>query len=246
MTRASPKILVFQHIDCEHPGVFRDFLAEEGVAWDAVELDEGETIPSLEGYDALWVMGGPMDVWQEEAHPWMGPEKAAIREAVLERHMPFLGLCLGHQLLAVALDGTVGPATTPEIGIMETELTEAGRASPLFAGLPARSACLQWHSAEVTREPEGAVVLASSPACRVQAMAVGGRAFGIQYHVELTPSTVDDWGAIPEYEAALERALGAGALPRLAEEAATNMPGFNAAARRLYDNFMTLVRDRTS
>ena len=243
MTRTSPRLLVFQHIDCEHPGVLRDFLAEEGVAWDAVELDAGEPIPALEGYDALWVMGGPMDVWQEEAHPWLAPEKAAIREAVVERGLPFLGLCLGHQLLAVALGGEVGPATTPEIGILETELTAAGRASPLFAGLPARSRCLQWHSAEVTRAPADAIVLASSPACAVQAMAVGERAFGIQYHVELTPSTVDDWGAVPEYEAALETALGAGALPRLAEEAASNMPGFNAAARRLYDNFMAIVRE---
>ncbi len=241
MAQASPRILVFQHIDCEHPGIFRDFLAEDGVAWDAVELDEGEPIPSLEGYDALWAMGGPMDVWQDEAHPWMTAEKAAIREAVVERGLPFLGLCLGHQLLAVALDGEVKPAATPEVGILEVELTEEGRSHPLFDGLAARSRCLQWHSSEVTRLPAGTRVLASSPACQVQAMVVGERAFGIQYHVELTPSTVDDWGAIPEYEAALEKALGPGALPRLAEDAAAGMAGFNAAARKLYDNFMAIA-----
>ena len=243
MSDRPPRLLVLQHIDCEHPGIFRDFLAEDGIAWNAVELDEGEAIPALDGYDALWVMGGPMDVWQEDAHPWLAPEKAAIREAVVERRMPFLGLCLGHQLLAVALGGEVGPAATPEIGILETQLTEAGRASPLFAGLPDRSSCLQWHSAEVLRAPEGAVVLASSPACRVQAMAIGDRAFGIQYHVELTPSTVTDWGAVPEYEAALDKALGDGALPRLAAEAADKMSGFNAAARRLYENFMAIAKE---
>ena len=242
MTRSSPRILVFQHIDCEHPGIFRDFLAADGIAWDAVELDAGEPIPALEGYDALWVMGGPMDVWQEDAHPWLVPEKAAIREAVLERGLPYLGLCLGHQLLAVALGGEVGPAATPEIGILEVELTEAGARHPLFAGLSRRGRCLQWHSAEVLREPEGAVVLASSPACRVQAMAVGARAFGIQYHVELTAETVPAWGAVPEYEAALEKALGPDALAHLAADALDGMAGFNATARALYDNVMAPLK----
>ena len=243
MTDSRPRILVFQHIACEHPGIFRDFLAADGVAWDAVELDEGEPIPSLDGYDALWVMGGPMDVWQEDAHPWMGQEKAAIREAVVDRSLPYLGLCLGHQLLAVALGGEVGPAATPEIGVLEVELTESGARSPLFEGLSRRGRCLQWHSAEVLREPEGATILASSPACRVQAMAVGAQAFGIQYHVELSAETVPTWGAIPEYEAALEKSLGAGALPRLEADAAANMSEFNATARRLYENFMAVMKE---
>ena len=82
------RVLVFQHADVEHPGIFRDFLAEDGIAWDAVELDAGEAIPSLEGYDQLWVMGGPMDAWQEAQHPWLVAEKQAIREAVELRAMP--------------------------------------------------------------------------------------------------------------------------------------------------------------
>ncbi|MEO1613708.1 MAG: type 1 glutamine amidotransferase, partial [Pseudomonadota bacterium] len=75
------KLLVLQHADVEHPGVFRQFLAEDGHSYDAVELDQGESLPSLDGYEGLWVMGGPMDVWQEDAHPWLRDEKAFIREA---------------------------------------------------------------------------------------------------------------------------------------------------------------------
>jgi len=82
------RVLVFQHIAIEHPGIFRDFLAADGVAWDAVELDAGDPIPPLDGYDALLVMGGPMDVWEEDAHPWLAAEKRAIRAAVAERAMP--------------------------------------------------------------------------------------------------------------------------------------------------------------
>ena len=96
------RVLVFQHIDCEHPGSLRQFLAEDKIEWEAVNLHHGEPIPNLNDYDALWVMGGPMDVWDIEECPWLVAEKAAIREWVSVLGKPYLGLCLGHQLLADA------------------------------------------------------------------------------------------------------------------------------------------------
>jgi GMP synthase-like glutamine amidotransferase len=235
------RLLVFQHIDCEHPGQLRQSLKRDGIEWRAVELDQGEPIPPFDGFDALWVMGGPMDVWDVVEHPWLIEEKAAIRHWVRELGRPFLGLCLGHQLLADALGGTCGPQRPPEIGILEIELTPEGRLDPLFAGLPSRQKVLQWHSVQVVEPPVNAVILARSPSCRVQAMRLGSRAWSMQYHVEVEPDTVENWGKVPAYRAALESTLGAGALDRIGAEAEANMSDFATNAERLYSNFRAAV-----
>ena len=192
------RVLVFQHIACEHPGIFRDFMAEDDIEWQAVELDEGEPIPDLDGFDVLVSMGGPMDVWQKDEHPWIASELAAIREWVGESRRPFLGFCLGHQLLAEALGGEVRPAAQAETGVMPVRLTDAGRSSPFLRGVPDEFLCLQWHSAEVIQAPAGAEVMISSLSCTVNALSCVGHAFSVQFHVELTPSTIAEWGEIPE------------------------------------------------
>lgn len=235
------KIIVLQHLDVEHPGIFRSFLRDDGLSWDTIEMDAGDAIPDLAAYDLMMVMGGPQDVWQEDIYPWLAAEKAAIRRFVVEMKKPYLGICLGHQLLASAIGGDVGPGEVPEVGVLLVSKTEAGASDPLLAGVAATEPVLQWHGAAVKSLPVGATVLASSPACAIQAFRYGRHAWGLQYHVEATSSTVDDWAAIPEYARALEKALGAGAVDGLRETVAREMPRFNAHARQIYDNLKTAM-----
>ena len=232
------KILVLQHADTEHPGAFRRFLEEDGHDWVPVELDAGETPPALDGFDALWVMGGPMDTWEEDKHPWLRAEKDLIREAVEGRGMPFMGVCLGHQLLACALGGDCARAGVPEIGVLPVQLTELGAESIFLDDVPESFPCLQWHGAEVTRLPEGARVLATSPDCAVQAMAWGPRAFSTQFHVEVEDDTVPNWAAIPAYSDALDNVFGPGGAERLKADCAARMAEFNTVAERIYINWL--------
>ncbi len=235
------RLLVFQHIDCEHPGSLRRFLQADGIEWDAVELDVGEEIPDLQNYDALWVMGGPMDVWDVEEYPWLIPEKAAIRRWVSELKKPYLGLCLGHQLLADALGGTCGPQKPPEIGILDVALTEAGQADALMAGLPVNQKCLQWHSVCVAQAPENATILASSDICRIQAMRVGDNAWSMQYHVEVEEDTVDNWGAVPAYRDVLLDTLGKNGLSTMKAGGDENIGSFLDCSEKIYRNFMQSI-----
>ena len=235
------RILVFQHLRIEHPGVFRDFFKEDDFDMVTVELDEGETIPDLNGFDALWVMGGPQDVWEEDKYPWLIDEKAAIYKAVNELKLPYVGICLGHQLLADALGADVGLGEEAEVGIMQIHKTGAGKQSPFLNNMTDTMDCLQWHGAEVKTAPVGFDVLSSSKACAIQSLSLGNQVITMQYHQEIIHSTVSDWSAIPEYKAALEKALGENAAKKLEEQSLEYMNEFNQTARQFYENWKSVV-----
>jgi GMP synthase (glutamine-hydrolysing) len=210
-----PAILVLQHIACEPPGAYADAMREHGAELHPVELDEGEPLPDWRDFDAMVVMGGPMGACDDDAHPWLVAERDGIGAAV-RAGLPFFGACLGSQLLAASLGARVYTGETPEVGVLDVELTGAGRDDPVLGGLPESFATLQWHSDSFDL-PAGAVALASSPAYANQAFRVGATAYAVQFHLEVTREMAAEWATVPDYAQALERVRGPGALDALLE-----------------------------
>jgi GMP synthase-like glutamine amidotransferase len=236
-----PRVVVFQHVDFCPLAMVGDGLAKDLIDPTIVRLDKGEAVPVLTDFDIMIVLGGPMDVWQEKENPWLVPEKTAIREWVEDGDKPFLGICLGHQLLADALGGKVALAKKPEVGVLDIKIEQQ---HPLLDGFGTSKRAIQWHGAEVTRVPPAAKILASTPGCPIAAFQAGSSAFGIQYHVEATDELAYAWGATPGGQTMLELANGAGSRGRVLREVEDAMPELRANATRFYNNFMAVAQER--
>ena len=233
-------ILVLQHKACEPPGVYEDVLRERGAEIHRVELDEGEPLPENPlGFDAIVAMGGPMSVNDEAELPWLIEEKRAVADAV-RAGVPFWGVCLGVQLLAASLGARVYPGPAPEVGILPVELTEEGRADPVFSGLPESILALQWHG-DTFDLPKGAVRLVGSSAYPNQAFRAGRAAYGVQFHIEVSSELAHEWADVPEYAEYLERIFGPGALDDLIGALDTHVDGMLGHARTLFTRWLDAV-----
>jgi GMP synthase (glutamine-hydrolysing) len=183
------------------------------------------------------VFGGPMNVDEEHAHPWLRAEKRLLCE-LLERGTPTLGVCLGSQLVAEAAGGEVRRAERPEIGWHEIELTPEGGADPLLSVLPERFESFQYHHCEWL-EPPGGVTLARS-ALALQAFRLGERpVWGLQFHPEVTEpdlvSWFDDWHDDPP-------AVATGLDPEaIRAESARKIGAWNDSGRALSTRFLELA-----
>ncbi|MEX2613041.1 MAG: type 1 glutamine amidotransferase [Gaiellaceae bacterium] len=232
------RVLVLQHIACEPPGVFEDVLLERGAELHRVELDEGEPLPDWREFDAIVAMGGPMSATDDAELPWLAGEKRLIRDAV-HRGTPFWGVCLGVQLLAASLGARVYPGAEPEVGLLPVTLTDEARDDPVFADAPSELVTLQWHG-DTFDLPEGAVRLASSPAYANQAFRLG-RAYGVQFHLEVSPEMVRQWADVPEYVSSLERTLGRAGGPRFLSAIEEQADEMRATGRDLFERWLDRV-----
>ena len=234
------EILVLQHINIEDPGYIKDLMIKDGVNITTVELDEGEKIPNnLNFFDGMLCMGGPMDTWMEKDFPWLIEEKKKIKEFVVELNKPYLGFCLGCQLLGEVIGGKVVKTNNPEIGMLDVNFLDEKKKDILFADFPEKITSLQWHSYEVQEleKNKDVTLIASSKETKYQIFRYKNNAYGIQFHIEIKDTTVNDWGCVPEYKSALENQLGHGALEKFDKEAKENMTNMNNYSKILYTKF---------
>ena len=240
----SKNIIILQHIPIETPGYILDLMIKDGIKLTTIELDEGENIPEdLNEFDGMFCMGGPMDTWMEETYPWLIDEKEKIKHFVMDLKKPFLGFCLGCQLLGEVVGGKVVKTQPPEIGVLDIEMQDACKQDKLFSSYSPKIKALQWHSYEVQNlehNPD-VTVLASSPITKYQIFKYQNHAYGIQFHIEIKNDTVSQWGCVPEYEKALNDTLGEGALNKFDKEAQSSMSSMNANAEQLYNNYKSLL-----
>jgi len=237
-------ILILQHIKYETPGFIKDLMLKDGHRLTTIELDEGEKIPTdIDKFDCMFCMGGPMDTWMEKEYPWLIEEKKKIKEFVVELEKPFLGFCLGCQLLGEVIGGKVVKSQFPEIGILNINMTNEKLSDHLFSTFPKNINALQWHSYEVQNleENENVKLLASSPKTKFQIFKYKNHAYGIQFHIEIKDNTVTEWGCIPEYKTALENSLGKGALEKFDEESKKNIKDMNKYSSIIYNKFLELI-----
>jgi len=240
----SKNIIILQHIAIETPGYILDLMEKDNFNLTTIELDEGQKIPeNLNEFDGMFCMGGPMDTWMEEAYPWLIEEKQKIKEYVVELNKPYLGFCLGCQLLGEVVGGKVVKSNPPEIGILDIEMDDSYKKDKLFSSFKSTIKALQWHSYEVQNleNNNDVTILASSPTTKYQIFKYKENAYGIQFHIEIKDDTVSQWGCVPEYENALNESLGEGALKKFDQDAQTNMISMNQNAEIVYNNFKTLL-----
>ena len=182
------KVRIVQHVECEGPGYLEDFLHEKRIEYEITRMYEEEPLP--DDFDALIVLGGPMNVYEEERYPYLKSLNKTITNFATEGGH-YLGFCLGGQLLAKALGAKVRRNHTREIGNFEIHLTEKGVEDPLFKGFERIFPALEWHG-DTFEIPEEAVKLAESELCTNQAFRFKN-AYGLQFHLETTPGMTEEW-----------------------------------------------------
>ena len=232
------RVLTIINIADDPTGYVGEILEKHGITYDIIEA-ESQPIPDPTKYDAVVVFGGPQNANEDEKYPYFTQEKAALR-TIVEQDIPVLGICLGGQMLATVLGGVVKKHDIMEIGFSEVQCTDEGKQDPLYKGLADGQMVYQWHE-DTFDIPPGAVRLATSETTANQAFRYGRNAYGLQYHIELTPTMLDTWLREPFLEQKIIDAVGKSEYERIMNERAQYSLRYEEHTRVLFENFLHIA-----
>jgi GMP synthase (glutamine-hydrolysing) len=184
-------VLIIKHFDMEGPGLIEDYLKQEKIPYQILNLNTGVGFPKLDGFTHIVILGGPMNVYEEDRYPLLKKEDLFIKEAI-QRGKSVLGICLGAQLIAKALGARVFKAPVKEIGWYDVSLTRVGSHDPLFFDLPKIFPVFQWHE-DTFEMPNAGKLIATSTSVPHQAFRYGENAYGLQFHLEVTEKMIREW-----------------------------------------------------
>jgi GMP synthase-like glutamine amidotransferase len=218
------------HIENEGPGTLGDYLVAKNVTLRICRLFDAERLPSdASGFDAIVSMGGPMNVYEEEKYPFLKEEALFLRQAI-DSGVPVLGICLGAQMIAKACGAAVKKAPVGELGWARVRLTPTARTDPLFHGISETLQVFQWHD-DTFDIPAGGLRLATSRECPNQAFRYRN-AYGLQFHVEVTPELLKSWFRDPEQQG------------RMVDKYEAHKSELIRNARTLYANLLARIWER--
>lgn len=228
------RVLTIINIEDDPTGYVGELLEEHGILYDVIDAT-AKPIPDPTAYDAMIVFGGPQNANEEDKYPYFLQEKDALHKAIVQE-IPVLGICLGGQLLASVLGGTVKKHTLTEIGFSEVQCTD----DPLYAGLTKQQMVYQWHE-DTFSIPAGAVRIATSEKTENQAFRYGRNAYGIQYHIELTPTMLNTWLHEPSLKQEITGALGEDEYKRIVSERPRFYARYREHTRVMFENFLRIA-----
>ncbi len=184
-------VLVIKHVEIEGPGLIEDCLKQGNIPHQILTLETGLLLPKLDRFTHVVILGGPMNVYEEDRYPFLRVEDLFIKEAI-QRGKSILGICLGAQLIAKALGAKVFKAPAKEIGWRDVSLTRIASIDPLFSQLPKRFWVFQWHE-DTFEIPHSAILIATSAHVPHQAFRYGENVYGLQFHLEVTQQMIHEW-----------------------------------------------------
>ncbi len=193
-------VLIIKHIEIEGPGLIEDCLKQEKIPYQILNLNPNIRLPKPDSFTHIVILGGPMNVYEEDRYPFLKDEDLFIKEAI-QRGKSILGICLGAQLIAKALGAKIFKAPVREIGWYDVSLTEIGSQDPLFSHFPKTFSVFQWHE-DTFEIPNGGKLIVTSTAIPHQAFRYGENAYGLQFHLEVTEEMICEW--VKTYEEEFE------------------------------------------